>query len=163
MERNDNKDIEIKYNELIDQARKLSSEDVIKSEFKVNLAMLARNIDLASKAQAWSLKAFIHMKAKDMYQLLAYCKKSLKIYDRKDKSDAIDSSTAFCFIKILYRCGMFLQENNNLFTAAFCMYKAKNIFEEKDILNEHESYNTLDNSFSSLLKDISQEVYNYYK
>jgi hypothetical protein len=149
--------MEIKYNELLDQARKLSSEDLIKSEYKTNLAMIARNIDIASKAQAWSLKSFIHLKSKNVDQLLSYGKKALKVIDGGKNSD-VDSSTWFCLVKILYRCGMILQESKNLYTAAFCMYKAKNVFEEMDITNEQESFNTLESNFASLLKEISQEV-----
>jgi hypothetical protein len=157
MERIDNHEIEIKYNELIDQSRRLSSEDLIKSEYKINQAMIARNIDICSKAQAWSLKTFIHLKSKNMELLLAYSKKILRLLDRTKMSD-IDSSTAFCLIKVLYRCGMILQENKNLFTAAYCMHKARQIFEDKEIHNEQESNNTLENNFSALLKEISQEV-----
>ncbi len=157
MEGKVNDEIEIKYNELIDQSRKLSSEDFIKSEYKVNLAMISKNLDIASKVQAWSLKTFIHFKSNNMDQLLTYCKKTLRLLERIKISD-IDTSSIFCLIKILYRCGMILQENKILFTAAYCMHKAKNLFYEKGINDEEESFNTLGSNFSILLKQISQEV-----
>jgi hypothetical protein len=148
---------EINYNELIETCRAQSNKDINESEYNINLALLSSNMDYQSKIQCWALKTFLHYKLKNQNELLTYYKKVLKFINEKTLTK-VDQNLAFCIIRIMYRCGCILQENKSLFLAAQCMFEAKNIFEEKQIRTERDSLETLENSFSTVLKEISSEV-----
>jgi hypothetical protein len=148
---------EIKFNDLIEKAREYSNKDLVESEYNINLAILGSDIDEQCRIQIWALKSYLHCKHKTENELLTYYSKALKHIQNKTLSK-IDTNSAFCIIRLMYRCGTVLHENKNNYLAAHCMFEAKNIFEEKDIRTERESLDTLENSFSVLLKEIGADV-----
>jgi hypothetical protein len=149
---------EIKYNDLIDKAKDLSSKDLHESEHTINLVLISPGIDEHSKITSWALKSFLHLKLKTQNELLAYYKKAVK-YSSQKGLNKLEPNSAFCIIRIMFRTGTILQDAKNLYLAAKCFFEAKNIFEEKDIRTERESYETLERSFSEVLKDIGGDVY----
>lgn len=152
---------EINYNEIIDQGRKLvngvNGENAKIGENYINLSLLAPNIDSQSKINAWAIKSFVRYKLKDDIVVLSFIKKSLKALNGI-KLNSLEPNTVFCLIRIFYRAGILLSELNQIYLSCFCMYEAKNLFEEKDIRSERESRDTLDTQFANALKEVSKDV-----
>jgi hypothetical protein len=153
---------EINYSELIDIGRKFANtEDKKSAETNLNLALLAPNIDTFGKIQAVAIKSFIYYKDKNIQVILCFVKKALKILDNT-KLNNLETTAAFCLIRILYRGGMLLSEMNEPYMASYLFFTARNIFEEKNLTRiESESYETLETAFTSVLKEISADVIFY--
>lgn len=149
---------EINYSELIDNGRKLVNESGQNlGEYHITLALLAPNLDLQSKIQAWAIKSYAYYKIKDENILLTYIKRIFKILNTT-KVRLLEQYTVFSMIRILYRGGMLMSECKHNFISGMLLYKAKLLFEDKDIRGEQESFETLEKSFNDILKKITVEV-----
>ncbi len=161
MESNDNKsnaDDEVNYTELIDQGRKqVNSEDIKTGLHLINLALLSPNLDIISKVQTLAIKSFAHYKLKDRNITLGLAVKMFKFLN-KQKLDLLDSAVLFCAVRMLYRGGSIMIENNFPYVGAYCYYFAKKLFECKGLRAERDSYETLEKAIKEVLKTLTDEV-----
>jgi hypothetical protein len=136
---------------IIDLSRDLIEKDIKYSELLINM-LLTLDLQPSHYFTVLGIKDFIASKNQDQYNLLRICRKFLK------KKNQISVSNAITFLRVLFRAGNFLLENEKTFLSAYCFYDALNVIEMKLIENSHDSVDTINKRIIKLNQDISNQV-----
>lgn len=153
----------MKYNDLLDQARKLIEEKKYKNaEFYVTLANLEPKSDLICKIKSIGIYTFVRVNYKDS-QIMDYLTYKVDKYLKKYAASKFEFNNVFCMIRIFYRGGVVkLHEEDNI-SSLFLFRKAKNLFDEGRVENEESSYRTISSCFEDTVEKFKKEVNIYLK
>jgi len=154
---------EINYSDLLEKARNyVNDSNYTESDYYLNLALLAPNLDKNTKINIYSLKSYIHSKLKNEILLSNCVYKALRyLYQNKKLNDA---DIGFCLAKILYRgAKMYYPEIRQFnYLSCYFLYTAKLLFENLGIVNERKNQDIIEEEFSNTLKEIIEEVLKLY-
>ncbi len=149
---------EVNYTDLIDSGRQEANKDNFQLAMHyINLALLAPNLDKNFKIQALAIKSFIHYKKKNKNMPLSLSYKIFKFLNN-EKIELMETTILFCSVRMLYRGGSIMVENNFPYIGAYCFYFAKKLFDYRALRGETDSLETLEKAIKNVLNTISKDV-----
>lgn len=135
---------EYKINELIEEARiLLEKKDFKLAEFYLTLARLEPKIDYSNKIRCYAMTSLIRQFFNDDRNLIEFILKIVK-YLKEKPIKLFDVPLAYFIIKILYRAGIILHQNQNYFMSVFLLKYSKNLIVEKGLEGEEKNKESLD-------------------
>lgn len=149
---------EISLPELLDAARKYIQTDDLKNALHyLNMAYMLPSLDIIVKCNILSIMCLAYSRAKNEDNQTKISRKIFK-YLKNTQTKIPDEVLTF-FIKILYRSATALNDNSKYFLSSLFYYQAKCIYDEYNLKFDDNSMETIESSFSSSLKRITENVY----
>lgn len=134
---------------IIDLSRNLLEKDINSSELLINM-LLVLDLQQPNYFTALGIKDYIAYKNQDLQALIRICKNFLK------KKRFLSEKNANSFVRVLFRAGNVLQDNEKIYLSALCFNEALNVIEKKLTENSYECFDTINKKNSKL----NQEIYN---
>lgn len=144
IEEDDDEDLGIKYNDLLDNARKYIDERNHKiAEFYVALAHLEPNLDILSKIKSIGILSFVRQNFKDS-QIMDHLIFKIIKYRNQNNIRTFEFNHIFCMIRVLYRGALVKINDSDVLMALYFLKMAQALFEEGRIYNEQTSKETIE-------------------
>ncbi len=137
---------------MIDLSRDLIEKDIKASELLINM-LLTLDLHQCHYFTVLGIKDYIACKNQNQQILLRICRKFLK------KKNLISASNVITFIRVLFRAGNVLFENEKIFLSAYCFYHALNVIEMKLTENSHDSLDTINKKIIKLNPELTNQVF----
>jgi hypothetical protein len=154
----DEEELGIKYNDLIEHARKFIDDKNNKlAEFYITLANLEPKCDIQSKIKSIGICTFLRNGLKDP-QIMDHLVFKIDKYLKKNDLRSFDFNVVFCMIRVLYRGAMVKNDNLENSICLYLLKKAKTLFEDDRIENEENSQKTISNLFDEIAEKYKRQV-----